>query len=154
MVYALTLGCTNNVTPYERKFNDKVFQDCQKRVKCTEVRDADWGLFAAQTCLARDLVTASKEEAGLIVAKMNFLQNIINQNMEQDQDIFTRETNDKVHILTAKADAKARVIPARAQAIKTTADAASELIDSTSTLADSSLKVIREVKQPKLNLVA
>lgn len=166
MVNALSPVGTVQVVPYQspkvskadRKFNEKVFHDCQKNVKSSEVRDADWGLWAAQTCLAKDLVEAKNpEEAKLIVAKMNFIQTLINQNMDQDQDIYTKETKDKCNLIITKADAKAKVLPGRAVVIAAGGNAATEMIDSTAKLADSTINLVKTVKTPvvaNLDLVA
>ncbi|MBQ9246448.1 hypothetical protein IJ182_09300 [bacterium] len=157
MVNALSNVSATQMMPYQsapklskadKKFNEKVFHDCQKTVKKAEVRDADWGLYAAQTCLAKDLVSASPDQAKLIVAKMHFLQTLINQNMEQDQDIYTRENSDKCHLIITKADAKTKVLPARATVISASGNAVSSVIDSTAKLADSSTELVKTVKTP------
>ncbi len=62
--------------------------------------------------------------------------------------------SDKGDFLRTKAEAKAIAYPAQAQLIHSTADAASGVIDSTKGLADSSLKLIGEVKSPRLSIVA
>jgi hypothetical protein len=139
------------------KFNDKVFNDCQKNVSKAEVRDADWGLYAAQTCLAKDLVNATPDEARLITAKMGFIQNIINQNMAMDEDIFIKDEDQKIKRITAKADAKVKVIPARAAAIAGTLNAGSNAVDTLSNAAVKSTELINTIKKPmggKIDLVA
>ena len=135
-------------------FNDKVFKDCQKNVKGTEVRDADWGLYAAQICLAKDLVNADYNNAKLITAKMDFLQKMINQNMDQDQIIFIQDEDQKIKSITAKADAKSKVIPARAAAVVGTINATSNAMDSVGNLAVKTTDLVNTVKGHKLDLVA
>ena len=136
----------SRVSLKESSFNDRVFQDSRKSVKKSEVRDADWGLYAAQTCLAKALVTASPEESKLIAQKMNFIQNIINQNMEQDQDIYSREMNDKGKLIIIKADAKSKTLPLKTDFIRTSA---AGVVD----VANTSVKLMKEVKTPKLDIV-
>ncbi len=130
---------SNRVTRNEIKFNDKVFRDCQKNVKTSEVRDADWGLYAAQTCLAKDLTTASEEETKLIMSKMDYLQNIINANMNQDQRIWREDEEDKRSLIETKANAQATTLPAKSDLIKTTSDSAEKVIK-------SSAELVKEVK--------
>ena len=139
------------------KFNEKVFNDCQKSVSKSEVRDADWGLYAAQTCLAKDLVSANPEEARLITAKMRFIQDIINQNMDQDENIFIKDKEQEIKHINAKADAKVRVIPVRAAAIAGTLNAGTNAVDKISDAAVKSTELINTLKNPtggKVNLVA
>ena len=122
-------------------FNDKVFRDCRKSVKKSEVRDADWALYAAQSCLSRAFVTAPRPQADLIAQKMLFIQGLLNKNIEQDQDIYSREMKDKSDYLLAKADAKAKTLPVTTDFVKTSTAAAVDV-------ANSSLSVIREIKNP------
>lgn len=136
----------SHVSLKESSFNDRVFRDSRKSVRKSEVRDADWGLYAAQTCLAKALVTASPEDSKLIAQKMNFIQNIINQNMEQDQDIYSREMDDKGKLIIIKADAKSKTIPLKTDLVRTSA---ASVVD----VANSSVKIMKEVKNPKLNIV-
>ena len=132
----------------KQKFNDKVFNDCQKNVSKAEVRDADWGLYAAQICLAKDLIGADYDQSKLITAKMEFLQKIINQNMDQDQQIYVQDEDLKIKNINAKADAKVKVIPVRAAAITGTMNAGSNAVDSLSNAAVKSADLIKTVKSP------
>ncbi len=155
MINSVSIAQTPHITPAERKYINDTFRDAKKRVKGTEVRDADYALYAAQSCLAKELVKANKEESGLIVAKMNYLQNIINQNMEQDQDIYSREMKDKSGFILTKAEAKSKVLPARAELIRATADSSSQVLDSVSGLTNNALDFVQNIKSPaKLELVA
>ena len=147
MVQALNSNYSGYLSPRENKFNEKVFHDCQKNVKKSEVRDADWGLYAAQTCLAKSLVSASPEETELVMKKMDYVQKLINQNMEQDQDIFSREMKDKGTFIITKAEAKSKVLPARAELIKASGDTTVKLLD-------SATGAIKEVTVPKLDIAA
>ena len=145
------------ISPSQNKFIEKVFKDCSKNVYRSEVRDADWGLYAAQTCMAKDLITATPEEADLIKEKMEFIQNIINQNMKMDEDIFILDEDQKRQLIHAQADAKAKVLPARAALITDTLKATSGAMDSASNLAVNSTKAIANAKlskTPTLSLVA
>ncbi len=141
---------TNYISKKDAKFYDRVFRDCQKNVKNTEVRDADWGIYAAQTCLARDLVYAtSKEEADFLKNNLDYLKEYINGNMAQDQKIcredeedarlkMTAQADAQATKISAKADAKAKTLPATSELIKTTPESAKEVLD-------SSAKLVKEV---------
>lgn len=153
-------GCNQRQQEARFKFNEKVFKQSQRNVKSSEVRDADWGLYAAQTCLAKDLVSANPDEARLITAKMKFIQDIINQNMQLDEDIFIKDEDQKIKKINAKADAKVKVIPTRAAAIAGTLNAGSNAVDTLANAAIKSTDLINTIKNPamatgsKLSLVA
>ena len=155
MINNVSFAQTSRITPSEANYINKTFRDAQKRVKGTEVRDADYALYAAQSCLAKDLVKANEDETKLIITKMDYLQNIINQNMEQDQDIFSRELKDKGGFILTKAEAKSKILPARAEVIRGTGESASQVINSISDLANNSKDFIVATRTPKgLELVA
>ena len=116
-------GYENCVSRKERKMDEKIFKDAQRAVRRSEVRNADWGLYAAQNCLARDLVNATPDEMGLIIDKMNFIQSHMNSNLQLDNSLYC----DKIH---AKSDAS----NSRAQVIKASADATSNVVKSAADL--------------------
>ena len=124
----------NKVSNRERKTDEKVFKDTQKMMKKSEVRNADWGLEAAQNCLARDLVNCNADELALITAKMDFIQSKINSNLTADNDLSC-----------AKLRTKAEIIPVKAEAAKAYGNVATNFID-------SSAGLVKTIKP--LNLVA
>ncbi|MBQ3641064.1 hypothetical protein II906_03950 [bacterium] len=134
----------------DEKFVDQTFATAQKEVKKSEVRDADWGLYAAQTCLAKQLVNASPEETELIKEKMNFIQAQMNDNLKQDSTIFINENASKLD----KYAAKAQMYPGRVQLIKAGGDAAVNVLKGASGLVNDVKTFIPVETVPALNAAA
>lgn len=120
-----------NITSQESKFINSTFKQELKssRQKNTVRRNDDNGYGAALTCLARDMVTASPEEATLIAAKMKFIQNLVNQNIQTDANIRTQGNDDKRAMIESKSDAFAKKAPHQAELIKTTRDSFNDVVD-------------------------
>ena len=133
-VQGANYGYVNRVSKREQKLDEKVFAEAQKQVKKAEVRNADWGLYAAQNCLARDLVNAEPDECELIMKKMDYIQSCMNKNIMLDADIYNGKTKGKSELMAA-----------RSQMLKTGCDGLSGVMNST---AD----VVKSV--PKFSLVA
>lgn len=151
MMQGINLGFQNVITKGENRFNNSVFKTAQKDVTKQEVRNADWGLSAAQSCLARDLVTANPEEAGLIMEKMEFIQSQMNKNLKVDSDIYSQTTSDKCGVITAKGDAKAK----KADLVRAYGDSAGHVINEVSNLAENTVGVIKEISPGEfLNIVS
>ena len=130
-----------NITRQEARFVDSTFKQELKhnRQKNTVRRNDDNGYGAALTCLARDMVTATPEEARLIAAKMNFIQNLINHNLLTDANIRTQKNNDSCAMIEAKSDAYTKKAPHQNELIKTTADSFVDVVD---TVADKVIPVL------------
>ncbi len=137
MIDKISGGYYSLPTKTDNNFVDKTFDYAQKGVKNSkvEVRWGDWGLYAAYNCLAKQLVTASPEEAKEIMERMTFIQNQMNENLKVDGSLSTQEVSDKC----LKYDAKAKLYPAQAQLIKAGSDSASRLVS-------DAAGVIKEVK--------
>lgn len=120
-----------NITSQESKFINSTFKQELKssRQKDTVRRNDDNGYGAALTCLARDMVTATSEEAALIAAKMNFIQNLVNQNIQTDANIRTQGNDDKRAMIESKSDAFAKKAPHQAELIRTTSDSVNCIVD-------------------------
>ncbi len=108
-----------NITQKEEKFIDKTFKQTTKpsHQKETARRNDDAGVEAAVTCLARDLVTANYDESKLITAKMTFLQQFMNGNLQTDSEISSKRNDDKISLIIAKSDATSKTAPAKVQVI-------------------------------------
>lgn len=151
MMQSVNLGYQNIVTKDERNFVNDVFKNAQKDVKNQEVRNSDWSLSAAQSCLARDLVTAGPEEAGLIMVKMNFIQEQMNGNLKVDSDISTQSTTNKCDIISAKGDKKVK----DAELVKAYGDSAGHVINEVTGLAENTIGIIKDFKTGEnINIVA
>ena len=150
MENALSVQSVGNIypkiSPKETAFNNQVFKTCKKNILPTELRDGDAYLYAAQGCLARAFVTAPPDQAKLIALKMSFLQSLINNNIEQDQSVYSREMADKSSLIMAKANAKAKTMPLTTDLVRTSTHAAVDV-------ANSSAQLIKQIKTPSLNLV-
>ena len=144
----IAYGYRNVVTNNEKKFVDGVFKKAQDTVKKQEVRDADWGLAAAQTCLARDLVTAGPEEAGLIMDKIEFVSKHLNENIQVDSDILSRQASDKREAIKAKADSKA----SQAEYVKALGDTTTQVIGGVTKAANDVSDLVNPLKG--LDLIA
>lgn len=118
-----------NTNSYNYRFNERVFEDARKDVRKSEVRDADWGLLAAQTCLAKDLVTADEQQTQLIKDKMNFINKQMNDNLNVDSLILTTANDGKCKKYAAKADAKAQLYPGRIELLRAGTDSAMNLVN-------------------------
>ena len=120
-----------NITKKEQKFIDKTFErELQTgRQKSTVRRNDDNGYGAALTCLARDMVTATPEETRLIAAKMNFLQMMINQNIQTDAGIKTQQNEDYRALITTKSDAYTAKAPHQVEIIKATAGGVNDVVN-------------------------
>ena len=94
----------NVVTRRELRGDEKVFDNAEKLVKKDKVRNSDYGLVAAQTCLARDFVNADVDEARLLAAKMAFVHNIMKDNLASDTSRYCDEARAKVELMPAKAE--------------------------------------------------
>lgn len=134
-----------NITKTEEKFINKTFKEATKpsHQKETSRRNDDAGVEAAVTCLARDLVTANFEESKLITAKMSFLQQFMNGNLQTDSEILTRRANDKIGLIAAKSDATSKTAPARAQVIDAVGNNTVKVIDSASQAIPTAVKAIK-----------
>ena len=121
-----------NITKREERFIDATFKEELKRSRqnATTRRNDDNGYGAALTCLARDMVTATPEEAALIAAKINFIQNQINQNLRTDANLRTQRNDDSRAMIETKSSAYARKAPRRAEVIKATTDGLVDVVDS------------------------
>lgn len=142
MINGLGYGYKNIVTKGEHKFNNSVFKNAQKDVKKQEVRDADWGLAAAQSCLARDLVTAGPEEAGLIMDKLEFVSKHLNENMQVDSDILSKLSADKREVMKVKADTKA----SQAEYVKALGDTTTQVIGGVTKAANDVSDLVNPLK--------
>ena len=142
MINGLGYGYKNIVTKSEHKFNNSVFKNAQKDVRKQEVRDADWGLAAAQSCLARDLVTAGPEEAGLIMDKLEFVSKHLNENMQVDSDISSKLSADKCEVMKVKADTKA----SQAEYVKALGNTATQVAGQVSKVASDVTGLIDPIK--------
>lgn len=122
-----------NITEKEEKFINKTFKQTIKpsHQKETARRNDDAGVEAAVTCLARDLVTANYDESKLIIAKMSFLQQFMNGNLQTDSEILSKRNNDKISLIIAKSDATSKTAPAKVQVIDAFGNNASKILDST-----------------------
>ena len=124
----------NRVSRQERNTDEKVFRDAQKMMKKSEVRNADWSMEAAQDCLARDLVNCNADEFAFITAKLDYIQNYMNNNLATDNNL---------NCNTLKT--KAEIMPAKTEAVKTYGNVATNILD-------SSAELVKTIKP--LNLVA
>ena len=136
-----------NITKQEQKFiNDTFKMELSKnRQKNTKRRNDDFGYGAALTCLARDFVTATPREASIIKAKMEFLQSLINGNLQVDADINSQKNGDSCNLITTKGDSFAKKADASAGVIEKTAEGISKVTDSTSELMGTASKVFLDV---------
>jgi len=136
-----------NITKQEQKFiNDTFRMELSKnRQKNTTRRNDDFGYGAALTCLARDFVTATPREAALIKAKMEFLQNLINGNLQVDADINSQKNGDSCNLITTKGDSFVKKADASAGVIEKTAEGISKVTDSTSGLVSTTSKAFLDV---------
>ena len=123
-----------NITKQESRFINSTFKQELKagRQKNTVRRNDDNGYGAALTCLARDMVTATPEEATLIAAKKNFIQNLVNQNIQTDANIRTQKNDDTRAMIESKSDAFAKKAPHQAELIKATSDGFTDVVDTVS----------------------
>ena len=125
----------NVVTAHELKLDEGVFKNAEKLVKKDKVRNSDYGLVAAQTCLARDFVNADADEARLLAAKMAFVHQLMDENLASDA---SRDC-EKIRVNGEQIPAKTELSKARSEGL--------------SSVIKSSSEVIKSVKQP-LNCVA
>lgn len=128
-----------NITKKEEKYIDSTFKQELKRdrQKSTVRRNDDNGYGAALTCLARDMVTATPEEATLIAAKMNFIQNLVNQNLQTDANIRTQKNSDSRAMIETKSDAYAKKAPCQAELMRTASSSLSDVTNSVEKIASS-----------------
>ncbi len=116
------LYCKNVVTRHERKLDEGVFDNAEKLVKKDKVRNSDYGLVAAQTCLARDFVNADLEEARLLAAKMAFVHQLMDENLAADAS----RANERIRTKTEQIPAKVELSRVRGNNFSTTIKSGSE----------------------------
>ncbi len=120
----------NVVTRRERKLDEEVFENAEKLVKKDNVRNSDYGLVAAQTCLARDFVNADVEEACLLAAKMEFVHRLMDENLSADAS----RANERIRTKTDQIPAKVELSKVRGDnfstAIKSGSDGLSTILKS------------------------
>ena len=140
-------NCPVNITKEEAKFINSTFKKEQKydRQLSTQRRNDDNGYNAAITCLARDMVTATPEEAYLIAAKINFFQNLINYNLQLDADLKSQKNSDSRMMIETKTDAYTKKAPYQTELLKSASNSFSDVADTVTKLA-STADIISAIK--------
>ena len=120
----------NVVTRHERKLDEDVFDNAEKLVKKDKVRNSDYGLIAAQTCMARDFVNADVDESRLLAAKMEFIHQLMAENLEADASRDIERTRIKTEQIPARIELSRVRGDNLSSAIKSSSDGLSTVIKS------------------------
>ena len=149
-------GFNNIVTSRERAFNNQVFNNAEKTVKKTpELRNSDYGIQAAQTCLYRDLVEAPADEAGLIMKKIEFLDGIQTEHVKLDTEVGSYEsryrTDNKCDLIRTRSEAavtRSEAAANKTEYVRAVGEAAKNTVDGVGGVIKDTTGLVSEVKNP------